>query len=106
MRTSLTRSREDPIRHSVNATLMSREEKSSSGIRGINMMKTTINRYRASVFCFSLLLSFGLAVDAQAQAPAEAHVAAAQAAVAPKVKNPLRPFDTFKALFDQMCTPP
>jgi glyoxylase-like metal-dependent hydrolase (beta-lactamase superfamily II) len=71
------------------------------------MMKTTINRYRASVFCLALLLSGALAIDAGAQAAAaQAHVAAAQAAMAPKVQNALRPFDTFKALFDQMCAQP
>jgi hypothetical protein len=34
------------------------------------------------------------------------HVDAARAAVAPSVANPNRPYDTFKALFDQACTEP
>ena len=70
-------------------------------------MKMITNRCFVSTLCLVLLVSAGLAIDAHAQAAAaQAHVAAAQAAVAPKVKNVLRPFDTFKALFDQMCAQP
>src|SRR5262249_16172648 len=99
--------REAPTPHSVNATPTWREERSSSGIRETNTMKTITNKYLTFVVCLGLLLSFGLAIDAHAQAAAaQAHVAAAQAAMAPKTKNALRPFDTFKALVDQMCAPP
>jgi metallo-beta-lactamase class B len=70
-------------------------------------MKTITNKYLTSIVCLGLLLPFGLAIDAHAQAAAaQEHVAAAQAAMAPKTKNALRPFDTFKALVDQMCAPP
>ena len=44
-------------------------------------------------------------LDAQSAA-AKVHVDAARAAVAPPVANPNRPYETFKALFDQVCTEP
>src|SRR5882672_575026 len=70
-------------------------------------MKMTTSRYFVSTLCLILLVSAGMAIDPHAQnAAAQAHVAAAQAAVAPKVKDPLRPFHVFKALFDQMCAQP
>ena len=70
-------------------------------------MKIITNKYLASAACSVLFLCVWLALDAHAQtAAAQAHIAAAQAAMAPKVKNPYRPFETYKALFDQMCAPP
>src|ERR1041385_861314 len=71
------------------------------------MMKIITNKYLASAACSVLFLCVWLALDAHAQTvAAQAHIAAAQAAMAPKVKNPYRPFETYKALFDQMCAPP
>ena len=57
--------------------------------------------------CGVVLLAGVLATDAHAQAAAAAaHVATAQAAVAPKVANPKAPFHVFKDLFDQACAQP
>jgi metallo-beta-lactamase class B len=58
-------------------------------------------------FCFVLLLAGWITVEANAQASAaQAHVAAAKAAVAPKVANEKQPFHVFTELFDQMCAEP
>jgi metallo-beta-lactamase class B len=54
-----------------------------------------------------LLAAGSLAPAAGAQpAAAKVHVDAARAAVAPATANPNRPYDTFTALFDQVCTQP
>ena len=58
-------------------------------------------------FCGAVLVAGGLHVDVQAQASAaKVHVDAARAAVAPATANRNRPYETFKALFDQVCTQP
>src|SRR5687768_8138556 len=58
-------------------------------------------------FCRVVLVAGSLVTDVHAQsAAAKVHVDAARAAVAPRVANPNRPYETFKALFDQACTAP
>jgi metallo-beta-lactamase class B len=59
-------------------------------------------------FCGAVVLAAGpLVADVNAQsAAARGHVDAARAAVAPSVANPDRPYETFKALFDQVCAEP
>ena len=58
-------------------------------------------------FCSVVLLAGSLVTDVHAQSSAaKVHVDAARAAVAPPVANPNRPYETFKALFDQVCTEP
>ena len=54
-----------------------------------------------------LVVAGALAAETYAQsAAAKVHVDAARAAVAPSVANPKRPYETFKALFDQACAQP
>jgi metallo-beta-lactamase class B len=57
---------------------------------------------------WSVALAAGwLAPEVNAQsAAAKVHLDAARAAVAPPVVNPKRPYETFKALFDQACAAP
>jgi len=58
-------------------------------------------------WCGAVLVAGSLAADARAQsAAAKVHVDAARAAVAPPAANRNRPYETFKALFDQVCTEP
>ena len=58
-------------------------------------------------FCSAVLVAASLGTDVHAQsAAAKVHVDAARAAVAPSVANRNRPYETFKALFDQVCTEP
>jgi metallo-beta-lactamase class B len=58
------------------------------------------------LFCAVLLAGWGVQ-DSHAQAAAaKAHQDAARAAVTPQADNPLAPYRTFKALFDQVCTEP
>jgi metallo-beta-lactamase class B len=57
--------------------------------------------------CSAVLVAGSLLADVQAQsAAAKVHVDAARAAVAPPSANRNRPYETFKALFDQVCTEP
>ena len=57
--------------------------------------------------CIVVLVAGPAAMDAHAQAvAAQAHVAAAQAAVSPDVANPAQPFHVFQDLFDQVCAEP
>ncbi|MBM3820711.1 MAG: MBL fold metallo-hydrolase [Acidimicrobiia bacterium] len=57
--------------------------------------------------CGVVLAAGSLAMDLHAQAAAaKVHVDAARAAVAPRAASKLRPYETFKALFDQVCTQP
>ena len=59
----------------------------------------------ATVICFVLLVT-GVAIDANAQATAaQAHVAAAKAAVSPRTENP-KPYHVFGDLFDGLCAEP
>lgn len=54
-----------------------------------------------------VLAAGSLVTDVQAQAgAAKVHVDAARAAVAPATVNKNRPYETFTALFDQVCTQP
>jgi metallo-beta-lactamase class B len=64
----------------------------------------------APVCCALLVLSVGMSggvgrAEAQASA-AKVHVDAARAAIAPRAVNKNRPYETFQALFDQVCTQP
>jgi metallo-beta-lactamase class B len=57
--------------------------------------------------CGAVLAAGSLAGDAHAQpAAARGHLDAARAAVAPAKANANRPYENFKALFDQACTEP
>ena len=57
--------------------------------------------------CSVLLVAGPAAMDAHAQAvAAQAHVAAALAAMPPGVANPKQPFHVFQDLFDQVCAEP
>jgi len=63
-------------------------------------------RYVATVCCGVLLASVGVgSANAQSSA-AKVHVDTARAALAPPAANPKRPYETFKALFDQACAEP
>jgi metallo-beta-lactamase class B len=65
-----------------------------------------MTRYITPVCC-ALLLAGGGVGRANAQpAAAKVHVDAARAAIAPAVANPKRPYETYKALFDQVCAEP
>jgi metallo-beta-lactamase class B len=65
-----------------------------------------MTRYIAPLCCAVLLAGGGVGrADAQATA-AKVHVDAARAAVAPPVANRHRPYETYKALFDQVCAEP
>jgi metallo-beta-lactamase class B len=58
-------------------------------------------------FCSVVLLASSLATEVRAQSAAvREHLDAARAAVAPSVVNPHRPYETFDALFDQVCREP
>ena len=63
-------------------------------------------RYVATVCCGVLLASVGVGIANAQSAAAKVHVDAARAALAPSVANPKRPYETFKALFDQACAEP
>jgi len=65
-----------------------------------------MTRYITPVCCALLLASGGVGSANAQSAAAKVHVDAARAAVAPSVANPKRPYETFKALFDQACTEP
>ena len=55
----------------------------------------------------ALLVAGSLVADADAQPDAvTAHLDAARAAVAPAAANPNRPYETFDALFEQLCAEP
>ena len=57
--------------------------------------------------CSVVLVAGPAAMDAHAQAvAAQAHVAAARAAMSPEVANPKQPFHVFQDLFDQVCAEP
>ena len=57
--------------------------------------------------CTSVMIMGWTAPDARAQdAPAQAHVEAARAAINPAVANPLAPFHIFQRLFDDVCAKP
>ena len=57
--------------------------------------------------CGVVLLTGSMTVEAHAQAAAaNAHVEAAQAAIAPQTANPLAPFHIFQGLFDMVCAEP
>ena len=77
-------------------------------IDGNNQLQTpkerTMRGYLVSALCGVGLCASGIVSDAHAQAAA--HVAAARAAVRPRVENPLQPFHIFDRLFDQMCAEP
>jgi metallo-beta-lactamase class B len=63
-----------------------------------------VNRW--ALVLFTTLASASLTIDVQAQAEvAQAHVAAAKAAVAPKTANP-QPWRFFNSAFNQMCAEP
>jgi metallo-beta-lactamase class B len=63
-----------------------------------------VNRW--ALVLFAILASAALTIDVQAQAEAaQAHVAAAKAAVAPKTANP-QPWHAFNSAFNQMCAEP
>lgn len=58
-------------------------------------------------FCGVALVAGALVTDVRAQpAAAKVHLDAARAAVAPSVANRNRPYETYKALFDQVCAEP
>jgi metallo-beta-lactamase class B len=58
-------------------------------------------------FCSALLVAGSLVGNVNAQpAAVQRHLDAARAAVHPSVENPHRPYDTFDALFDQVCRAP
>jgi metallo-beta-lactamase class B len=63
-------------------------------------------RYVAAVCCGVLLASLGGGIANAQSASAKVHVDAARASLAPSVANPKRPYETFKALFDQACAEP
>src|SRR5438067_4465830 len=63
-----------------------------------------MRRYSAVVCCTVLLMTGSLALKAHAQASAaQAHVAAAKAAVAPKAGNG-QPWHVYQSLFNELCT--
>lgn len=58
-------------------------------------------------FCSVVLVAASLVTDVNAQpAAVQVHLDAARAAVPPSVANPNRPYETFDALFDQVCREP
>jgi metallo-beta-lactamase class B len=58
-------------------------------------------------FCSTVLVAGLLVLDVSAQpAAVKEHLDAARAAVAPAAENPNRPYETFAALFDQVCAEP
>ena len=58
-------------------------------------------------FCGAVLVAGSLIADVNAQSAAvNSHLDAARAAVAPSVANPDRPYESFDALFDRVCTEP
>jgi metallo-beta-lactamase class B len=58
-------------------------------------------------FCSAALVAGSLVADVHAQpAAVQAHLDAARAAATPSVENPNRPYETFDALFDQVCAEP
>ena len=62
-----------------------------------------MKRFLGVVCCNVLLLAGWLAIDANAQAAAApAHVAAAKAAISPRVPNP-RPYQVYQNMFNQLC---
>jgi metallo-beta-lactamase class B len=72
-----------------------------------------MSRHLAVVFCSVLLLASWIAIDANAQAAvAEAHVAAARAAIAPREPRPYHvlpkrtDYHAYQALFDGVCAEP
>jgi metallo-beta-lactamase class B len=57
-------------------------------------------------FLSAILLAGGIAMNARAQSSAaDAHVAAAKAAVSPKIASP-QPWHSFNSVFRQLCSPP
>jgi len=63
-------------------------------------------RYVVS-FCGAVLVAGSLVAEANAQSAAvNVHLDTARAAVAPSIANPDRPYETFDALFDQVCAEP
>jgi len=65
-----------------------------------------MTRYLA-VLCAGVLMADFLVVDVNAQpAAVTRHLDAARAALAPPVENPDRPYETFDALFNQVCAEP
>src|SRR5690242_21343249 len=83
-----------------------------SGVRGIRYVKSRsreakmqrMKYFIALVFIAAAVLSGSLEAQAQADA-AQAHVAAAKAAVSPKTENP-QPWHVFNSAFNQMCSEP
>ena len=68
--------------------------------------ETAVTRYLLCTLCLSVF-AFCVVTEVHAQAAAaEAHVAAAQAAVSPSVANPDQPFQVFQAFFKQWCAAP
>lgn len=63
-----------------------------------------MKRYWLSVLCTGAALVWAIDAHAQAEA-AQAHVAAAKAAVSPKTANP-QPWHVFNSAFSQMCAEP
>jgi len=64
-----------------------------------------MKRYWPAVLCAVSMLGW-ITIEARAQAQgAEAHVAAAKAALSPTAENP-KPRQTFNSLFRTVCTPP
>jgi glyoxylase-like metal-dependent hydrolase (beta-lactamase superfamily II) len=62
---------------------------------------------RVGAFCGVVLAAGALVADVSAQSSAaKVNVDAARAAMAPAKANPNRPYETYKALFDQVCTQP
>ena len=65
-----------------------------------------MTRYPA-VLCSVVLAASALVTDVNAQpAAVMRHLDAARAAIAPSVDNPDRPYETFDALFNQVCAEP
>ena len=65
-----------------------------------------MTRYLVS-FCGVVLAAGSLVTDVNAQpAAVQAHLDTARAAVPPSVENPNRPYESFDALFDQVCSEP
>lgn len=65
-----------------------------------------MTRYLA-VLCGVVLVAGSLVTDVNAQpAAVQRHLDAARAAVAPSSENPNRPYETFDALYDQVCREP
>jgi len=58
-------------------------------------------------FWTTVFLAGTLTADANAQpAAVQAHLDAARALIAPSTENPNRPYETFNALYDQVCAAP